>query len=143
MARSRPGGVVLSAPTLADRIFLLRGARAFAGMYDSELGSVASACRVRAYAPGEVVARPGHPLRHLYLVAEGRVLDEGAGVLPQVFGATSLLTGEPLQSALTADPEEGATCLLLSRPHFFTLVREYPPLLVNLLDEWRKEREAS
>jgi signal-transduction protein with cAMP-binding, CBS, and nucleotidyltransferase domain len=129
--------------TLADRIFLLRGARAFGRLYDSEIGAIAAACRVRMYGPGEVVARPGRPLRHLHVVADGRVLDEKAGPLPTVFGATSLLTGQPLDAALSADPVTGATCLLLSRTHFFTLVNEYPPLLVNLLNEWREERGAS
>jgi signal-transduction protein with cAMP-binding, CBS, and nucleotidyltransferase domain len=123
--------------TLADRIFLLRGLPAFSRLYDSEVGSIAAVCRVRTYEPGETISRPGQPLRHLYLVASGRVLDERAGPLPAVFGATSLLTGQPLDTALTADPEEGATCFLLGRAHFFTLVHEYPPLLVNLLNEWR------
>lgn len=124
--------------TLAERIFLLRGAKAFAHMYDSEVGSIAGACRVRRYEPGEVLARPGRPLKHLYLVAEGRVLDERAGPMPSVFGATSLLTGQSLDTTLTVDPELGATCLLLGRAHFFTLVNEYPPFLVNLLGEWRE-----
>jgi signal-transduction protein with cAMP-binding, CBS, and nucleotidyltransferase domain len=127
--------------TLAERIFLLRRARAFARLYDSELGSIARACRVRGYEPGEVVARPGRPLKELHLVAKGRVLDDRAGPMPMVFGATSLLTGDSLDSGLTADPELGAFCLLLSRAHFFTLVNEYPPLLVNLLNEWREDRD--
>ena len=133
----------MTSMTLAERIFLLRGARAFARLYDSELGSIASACRVREYGPGEVVARPGRPLKHLHLIAEGHVLDEASGPLPTVFGATSLLTGQVLDSRLVAHPETGATCLLLSRPHFFTLVNEYPSLLVNLLREWQKQRGAS
>ena len=126
--------------TLAERIFLLRRTRAFARLYDSELGSIASACRIRAYKPGEVVARSGRPLKYLHLVAEGRIIDEASGPLLSVIGATSLLTGQALDSALIADPEVGARCLLLSRPHFFTLVNEYPPLLLNLLREWREER---
>ncbi len=130
----------MSALTLADRIFLLRGLPAFSRLYDSEVGSIASACRVRTFEPGELVSRAGRPLKHLHIVARGSVIDEGAGALPPVFGATSLLTGESLDAALTADPEEGATCLLLGRAHFFTLIHEYPPLLVNLLKEWREER---
>ena len=126
--------------TLAERIFLLRRARAFARLYDRELGSIALACKVRQYVAGEVVGRAGRPLRYLPLVADGRVLDGASGALPAVFGATSLLTGQSLENDLLADAEKGAACLLLSRPHFLTLVNEYPPLLVNLLNEWREER---
>lgn len=127
----------MSAMTLAERIFLLRKAPAFARLYDSELGSIASACKVRSYAPGEMVARAGRPIKHLHLIAEGGVSDASNGALSEVFGATSLLTSQPLEHDLTADPKHGAVCLLLSRPHFFTLVNEYPPLLVNLLRDWR------
>ena len=133
----------MSTMSLAERIFLLRRAPAFARLYDSELGSIASACRVREYAPGEVVARSGRPVKHLHLIAQGGVLDRKAGPLPAVFGATSLLTGQVLEDELVADDTEGAVCLLLSRPHFFTLVNEYPPLLVNLLREWREVRGDS
>ncbi len=126
--------------TLADRIFLLRGAHAFARLYDSEIGSIAGVCHVRAYEPGEVLARPGRPLKNLFLIAEGRILDDHSGPMLSVFGATSLLTGQPLDSTLTADPGEGATCLLLGRAHFFTLVNEYPPFLVKLLEAWREAR---
>lgn len=129
----------MSEISLADRIFHLRRTRAFARLYDSEVGAIAAACRVRVYAPGEVVGRPGRPLKHLHIVVRGGVNHEGWGTLPSVFGAVSLLTGQPLDSTLTAHAGEGATCLLLGRAHFFTLVNEYPPLLVNLLEEWREE----
>lgn len=125
--------------SVAERIFLLRSTRAFGRLYDSEIGSIALACRHRTFRPGEVVARAGRPLRQLHLVATGAVVDERAGPLPRVFGASSLLTGHALEAGLRADPVEGASCLLLSRPHFFTLVNEYPPLLVSLLEDWREE----
>lgn len=133
----------MSTMTLAERIFLLRRTRAFARLYDSELGSIASVCRLRVYEPGETVARSGRPLKHLHLVAEGRIVDEASGPLPSVFGATSLLTGQALDSTLTADPHLGARCLVISRPHFFTLVNEFPPLLMNLLEEWQEERGSA
>lgn len=125
--------------SLPDRIFLLRRTPAFAQLYDSEVGSIARALRHRQYAPGEVLARPNQPLRNLYIVADGGVDDERSGRLPRVFGVSSLLTGHDLEASLVADARDGASCLLLSRPHFFTLVNEYPPLLVSLLHDWREE----
>ena len=130
----------MSAPKLAEKIFILREAHAFKGLYDSELGPIAQACRVRVFEAGEVVAKEGHPLTSLHVVAKGSVVHESFGTMPPVFGATSLLTGHALESPVTADPDEGATCLLLSQSHFFTLVNECPSLLVNLLEDWRARR---
>lgn len=130
----------MSTLTLTEKIFLLREAHAFEGLYDSELGPIAEACRVRVFEPGEVVVKEGHPVTSLHVIASGRVIHEEFGALPSVFGATSLLTGQALESSVKADPDEGATCLLLSQPHFFTLVNECPSLLLNLLNDWRVRR---
>lgn len=123
--------------SLAERIFRLRRSPAFSELYDSELGAIGGALRPKGYGPGEVIARAGQPMRLLHLVVSGRVVQD-AGAVPEVFGVNSLLTGEPMTVELRADPEDGAQCLVLTRPHFLTLVNEYPPLLVNLLAEWRR-----
>ena len=121
--------------TVAERILLLRDTPPFDRLYDSELGPVAEACLERTFAPGALVAAEGGVLSHLHVVTEGGVEMEEHGPLPPVFGTSALLLGTPLEKALVASQDTGATCLLLRRPHFFTLVAECPWLLPGFVDQ--------
>lgn len=118
--------------TIAERIFALRRSPPFDRLFDSEIGPMARACRVRDFAPGEMVAHADRPLRHLFVVVEGEVR-RGEVPLPRVFGESSLLLGHPPGAELLAGGG-GARCLLLGRGHFFTLVNECPWLLEGVLD---------
>lgn len=121
--------------TVAERILLLRATPPFDRLYDSELGPVAEACLERTFAPGALVAAEGGVLSHLHVVTDGGVEMEDGGALPPVFGTSALLLGTPLDKALLANQDTGATCLLLRRPHFFTLVAECPWLLPGFVDQ--------
>lgn len=116
---------------VAEKMFALRRSPPFDRLFDSEMGPMARACRVRDYRAGELVAPGDRPLRHLYIVVGGSV-ERGGVSLPRVFGETSLLLrhlpGQPLVAGAA-----GARCLLLGRGHFFTLVNECPWLLQGVL----------
>ena len=120
---------------LAERILLLRATPPFDRLFDSELGPVAEACLERTFPPGALVAPEGGVLSHLHVVTAGGVEAGERNPLPRVSGISALLLGTPLAKSLTARRDTGATCLLLRRPHFFTLVAECPWLLPGFVDQ--------
>lgn len=131
---------------LVERLFALRSAVPFAGLYDSELAAIAEVTKVRVLSPGEVVQRAGRPVRHLHVVAEGALVDAAGATLPTTWGERYLVTGRDAPEEIRAHPDRGATCLLIPRPHVLTLVHESPSVLLALLDApagdgGREERE--
>ena len=116
---------------VVDRVFAVRMTPPFDRLYDSEIAQIARAVRVRELAPGEVLAAAERPLKYLVMVTRGQI-DMGGEPAPPVFGHDSLLLGTPLPGEATAGPE-GATCLLLLRAHFLTVIRECPWILMELM----------
>jgi signal-transduction protein with cAMP-binding, CBS, and nucleotidyltransferase domain len=117
---------------MIDRLFALRGSQPFAELRDAELVLIASAARPKTYQPGEIIGLAGRPLRHLYVVVHGGAVTAAGVELPKAFGAVSLLFGAPLEEPVRAGPE-GATCLLVRRAHFHTILNECPGFVVGLL----------
>jgi CRP/FNR family transcriptional regulator len=52
---------------------ILKATPLFAALDESEITSLAARCRIRTYAPGEVLFSEGEPCQGLYLVVSGRV----------------------------------------------------------------------
>ena len=125
--------------SIIDRLFALRASPPFDQLRSSELVLIAAAVRERRYGPGDLIAPAGRPLRSLFVQVEGSVVAADGSPLPPVFGAASLLFGVPAESAVRAGPE-GATCLLISRAHFHTIMSECPVLLMGLMRDSRDLR---
>lgn len=119
---------------LVERLFALRAAPPFADLYDSELAAIAEVTKVRVLPPGGVAQRAGRPVRSLFVVAEGGLVDAAGAALPATWGERYLVTGREAPEEIRAHPGEGATCLLIPRPHVLTLVHESPSVLLALLD---------
>ncbi|NJD20476.1 MAG: cyclic nucleotide-binding domain-containing protein [Gemmatimonadetes bacterium] len=117
---------------LVERRFALRGAPPFAQLYDSELAAVAEVATTRRLGAGAPLLKPGQPIRHLVVVADGALVDGDGREIPRVYGASSLLSGTPARGLVRAHPVHGATCLLISRLHFLTLASELPSVLIAM-----------
>lgn len=115
---------------LVERLFALRGSLPFAQLYDSELAAVAEVATARRVEAGATLFRPGQPVRHLVVVTEGALVDGDGREMRPVYGAASLLTGIPAREPVRGHPVLGATCLLISRTHFLTIVSELPAVLL-------------
>ena len=118
--------------SVADRLFALQRCPPLDRVRDAEMPHIAQAARAREYAPGEVIAPADWTLRNLIITIEGETRTS-AGPAPRVFGEVSLLFGTVLDEPLFAGAE-GATCLLIGRAHFFTIINECPTVLLGFLE---------
>ena len=120
--------------TIIEKIFALKKLNPFDRLRDSELSVIAEVATERKYVPGEIVTSEGRALQKLYMVVDGQIIQESDGRrIPAVFGVESLLFDIPTSDTLKASSEE-ATCLMISKRHFFTLIYECPELLLGLLE---------
>ncbi len=117
--------------TVTERLFALQESPPLDMVRDTELPRIALATRARIFVPGEVIAAAGWPLRHLVITIAGAA-EMGGVILPRVFGEESLLFGNDLSTPLRAT-DAGATCLLITRAHFFTIINECPAVLIGFL----------
>jgi signal-transduction protein with cAMP-binding, CBS, and nucleotidyltransferase domain len=117
---------------LVERVFELRRISLFERLGHSELIAIAEVATSKQFAPGEKVARLGQVLQRLYAVSGGFVLREDGGKLPPVFGVGSLLADLSLAQGLEAG-EEGASCILISKGHFFRILNEFPEFTLGCI----------
>lgn len=120
--------------TLIERLFALKANPCFQSLDDSELAGIAQVAKLRCYAPGEPLAIAGQLLTRLYVVVAGQVENLQGQPMPPVIGAACLLGGLPLVVPLQASPVEGASCLLIAKGHFFTIVHQCPALVTGLVE---------
>lgn len=119
---------------IIEKLFALKRCPLFRLLEDGELILVADTASHRTYAPGSPLARPGSILRQLLVVVDGEVRGMESGQSQfTVLGIESLVLEKPLEQGLEAGPA-GATCLVLSKGHFFTIVNECPEMLARYLD---------
>jgi hypothetical protein len=116
-----------------DRLFQLHLTPPFDRLRTEELTVIAGISRAAKWRPGELIANPDQPLRHLLIIREGAVMWAGRP-LPPIVGVPTLLFDNPLLGPLLADPVHGATGLTIARGHFFTIVNECPSLLVSFYE---------
>lgn len=120
--------------TLIERLFALKANPCFRSLDDSELAGIAQVAKLRHYGPGEHLAVAGQLLTRLYVVVGGQVESVEGQPMPPVVGAACLLGGLHLAGVLRASPVEGATCLLIGKGHFFTIVHQCPALVTGLVE---------
>ena len=136
---------------IAVPVSALEGVPLFEGLAPAELVTVAASMRLRDFAAGAIVCREGEPGASMFVVLEGlahqlgstpqapeqrshSVFAEGRliGKLRQgdVFGATSLFTGEPRSATVRAAVATSA--LELGADDFRALIASFPIVLANL-----------
>ena len=108
----------------------------------AQIEFIAGIALERVYEPGASLHEPGAPLRRLYVVVKGDVVDENGDVMPRTLGPPSLLFGLPVKRKLLAAQTTGATCLIVRKTHFFTIVYQCPALLCSLLEVERYEADV-
>lgn len=119
--------------TTWERMILLQGVPAFAGIDPGRLSLVAGVCRERRYAPGEAIVLPGSRPERLLIAVGGAITAASGNELPVPFGLDTLLFDRDLpHEGINAGPE-GALCLSISRSHLFTILGECPELALGLL----------
>ncbi|MBI2322129.1 MAG: cyclic nucleotide-binding domain-containing protein [Chloroflexi bacterium] len=129
--------------SLPETAASLGRARLFERAGAEDLAALAAAAAVRAFAPGEVLARAGEPAEALLVIVEGRVAVEAApegDTLPGVsvaldpgdsLGELAVLDGAA--HAATAIARMPTTALWLPRAALLAAVRASPELAVALL----------
>ena len=115
--------------TITERIFALGSVPPFDRIRAAELALLAEAVRVVRYEPGAVLVGAGDSTRQLLIRVAGSTTIDGEDA-PAVVGYRSLLFEVPVTETVHAGPD-GATCLVLSRGHFFTVVNEIPAVIVG------------
>jgi hypothetical protein len=68
------------------------------------------------------------------VVIRGRLEIENGPAIAPIVGVGSILYGIPVDSSLQAAKQTGALCLMITRPHFFTIAYQCPALITGLLD---------
>ena len=111
-----------------QRYFALRTVVPFNRLSREELMTIAEACRHRRYEPGEIVHPGDEAARRVSVLVNGTL----SGSEDQINGALGVLLRTPFAAPILAGAG-GATCLVLSRSRFFTIVYECPEILVWLL----------
>jgi signal-transduction protein with cAMP-binding, CBS, and nucleotidyltransferase domain len=121
--------------TITEKIFALKRTKPFDRLRDSEITLIAEIARERQYAHGETIISLEKPLQSLYVVVHGSIHRSNGDEMPSVFGIESLLLDMPITDTLEASHEGGATCLLIAKGHFFTIINECPALAFGFLED--------
>jgi CRP-like cAMP-binding protein len=124
---------------ISEKMFALKRLTPFNELRHGELALIAEVTRERTLTPGEVVLAAGVPVARLYAVVQGRLLAANTQLVPAVFGTVSLLYNYPLAYDLCVAPEAGATCLIIGKGHFFTIINECPEFSAGLIELCRLE----
>lgn len=117
---------------ITNKIFALKGIHPFRELRDSELAVIADTALPRHFDPGMPLWRAGKPLQYLYVTLEGAVRMKGGDAMNAVFDIDSLLFDRSFERDLVAD-QEGASCLLINKGHFYTMLYECTGLASTIL----------
>jgi signal-transduction protein with cAMP-binding, CBS, and nucleotidyltransferase domain len=127
---------------LTEKLFALQQTAPFDQLREPELALIADIAWERHYEPGDTVLSKEQGVKCLYIVINGSVLYTDHYQVGPILGAASLLFGVPIREALWAG-ESGASCLLIFKRHFFTIVNECPNLVVGLLQiPWHESKKT-
>jgi CRP-like cAMP-binding protein len=128
--------------TAEDVDALLRVTPVFKKLKPEDRLTIARASTIRHYARGDMIFEQGTPSDAFYTIASGRVkifkmMPTGKDIILEVFGA-----GDPLGAVAAYDGRpfpasamalEDATCVLIPRASFFTLLEQHPSLVRGLM----------
>ena len=128
--------------TAEDVDALLRVTPVFKKLKPEDRLTIARASTIRQYARGDMIFEQGTPSDAFYTIASGRVkifkmMPTGKDIILEVFGA-----GDPLGAVAAYDGRpfpasamalEDATCVLIPRAAFFTLLEQHPSLVRGLM----------
>ena len=127
--------------TVPEKILLLKKIAIFSGLTVSELGAIAAVTREEEYPADRVVITEGDPGEQVFLIIEGEVavckgrepekqirLDTMGG--GDYFGEMALF--EHTERSATIRTLKPARFLVLDKPEFNELVREYPGIALQI-----------
>ena len=128
--------------TVIEKLFALKRNRSFRHLHDSDLILIAEIAVPRQFEPGSTVAEAGTLPNRLLIVAKGSVhpdsTDASSGSGPEnrvsVIGIDALALEREFDQSFVAG-SEGATCLMISKGHFFTIINECPAILTEHLQQ--------
>ncbi|MCF8027657.1 MAG: cyclic nucleotide-binding domain-containing protein [Desulfobacteraceae bacterium] len=127
--------------TVPEKILLLKNIAIFSGLTVSELGAIAAVTREVAYPPDQVVIAEGDPGDRIYLIIDGEVaVCKGREPEKQIrldtmgpgdyFGEMALF--EKTERSATIRTLKPSRFLVLEKPEFNELVREYPGIALQI-----------
>jgi hypothetical protein len=118
--------------TIIDKLLALRALPPFDQVREAEIVLIAGVCQPRQYAPHAIVCSPEKRLQKLHIVIGGRVAGEKTPGDLKIIGAPQLLYHLTCVDTYRA-AEDGATCLLINKGNFFTIVNECPSLITGFM----------
>jgi len=118
---------------ITRRADILRSLHMFGTLAEEDLFNLAELVELREYAAGFPIIHQGQPAMHLYIVYTGRVevlggaSRAGAELGPgEIFGETSILSGDPVASTVRA--RENCQIVQLSYKNFRHVMPQFPAL---------------
>jgi len=114
---------------MIDRLRRLPG---FDALDDDALETILARSPLRSYAPGQIVLAAGTVAETLLGAIDGTLIGPEGRAAPLVFDAPGLLFGLAAEGDYVAGPE-GLKAIAVSKPHVFTIAREFPEFIVSLI----------
>jgi HAMP domain-containing protein len=116
-----------------DRALFLNTTTPWNRLPASELLILAQSCRERTYLPGKTICPSGHVPEYFYIVRSGKGTTPEGRPMPSILGVSSILSGNPLETAMVASPS-GCSVLALPRGKLLGLLHYRPELKESLLE---------
>lgn len=116
--------------TFVEKYTILSSLNPFNKLDKDELSVIADACFDYNFKPLECVAQKGSLCMHLFIMSSGSI--EYMGKQYKLFSPSKMIAFEEYEENAIANSVEGAMCLVLTRQHFFSIIRKCPKLLVEL-----------
>ena len=117
----------------------IRSVSLFSGLKESQLKSIANACKDRTFETGQVIVKEGESGTGFYLIAEGSVEVQRKGKAisklgsGDFFGEMSLLDNQPRSADVVASTT--TKCFVLTGWAFAGLLKSKPDIAVNMIKE--------
>lgn len=119
--------------TLTQKVFTLKSIKPFDELTDSELILLADIIQVKRYKKDSTIYLKENSLFNLYVIVEGKVVDEEKNEIKRNFGLKELLNDDVIEKSFYAYDE--VTLFLISKAHLLTLLYESPSLMIGFLSQ--------
>ncbi len=116
---------------LTEKIFLLKSILPFNTLSDSELILTANVIQTKTFEDKSLIYTSGGALHYLFILANGKMINDKKENVENFFGFTELINDEVLQQNIYASGE--VTMLLISKAHLLTLLYETPSIMIEFL----------
>lgn len=125
-----------------EREKMLKGAELFSALSERYLKQLASSCRERTFAKGELLVKQGEPGVGIFIIISGKVkvvketstgekFDIAVHGPGEFIGEMTVLDGAPRSASVIA--EEETKCLLLTSWDFNAAMKTHPEIALEVL----------